>query len=161
MVYSVKFSCQPQFSRTCLTHHTRHHLLLSFADNYLLLTCQTRYADTSEDKALFLMEIPTLQKNLHASPGNGHVPVPSNQSPYPLSTPITVDIFTLPPSFFFLFVFAAPLFPTGVVIPRHSTRLNDFILASDLLFPLLMMRLVPSHFEVDFQHSRLYWDKEY
>ena len=42
----------------------------------------------------------------------------------------------------------APLIPTGVVIPSPQRRLNDFILLR-LSLLLLMMCLVPSHFDVD------------
>lgn len=57
----------------------------------------------------------------------------------------------LPPSCLSLFPpTPLPVFPTGVVIPSPQRRLNDFILPR-LCLLLLMMCLVPSYFDVDYQ----------
>lgn len=47
---------------------------------------------------------------------------------------------------------AAPLIPTGVVIPPPRRRLNDFILPRLCLLPL-MMCLLPSRFDVEIPQS--------
>ena len=66
-------------------------------------------------------------------------PLLSHPSSFPLVTPSPPS----PP---------VPLIPTGVVIPSPRRRLNDFILPRLCL--LLMMCLVPSHFDVE-SHSVL------
>lgn len=66
---------------------------------------------------------------------------------YPLSLPFTPSFLPLvfpSPSIH------APLIPTGIVIPSPQRRLNDFILPR-LCLLLLMMCLVPSYFDVDYQ----------
>lgn len=48
-----------------------------------------------------------------------------------------------------------PLIPTGIVIPSPQRRLNDFILPRPCLL-LLMMCLVPSYFDVEYQNLLVY-----